>query len=86
MLKFVWSRKAIKQIAQIDVRYRDIVRQTTHQITYPFPQNLDILKLKDRDNEYWLRIGDYRVIFRLVKGVPIIIEVNQVVRRTNRTY
>ncbi len=51
-----------------------------------FPSvNLDIKKLTDMGSKYRLTIGDYRVIFEFDNG-PKIIEIQEVLRRTSKTY
>lgn len=47
---------------------------------------LDIKKLHDADNQYRLRVGNYRIIFEIVDEEPIVCLIQQVKRRTSTTY
>ncbi|WP_312315320.1 type II toxin-antitoxin system RelE/ParE family toxin [Atlantibacter sp.] len=42
--------------------------------------------MKDRGDEYRLRVGDYRVIYKVIDGKPRILQIQRVLRRTSRTY
>ncbi|CAH3931412.1 TPA: type II toxin-antitoxin system RelE/ParE family toxin [Serratia marcescens] len=85
-MEIVWSRRAEKQLDSIDVRYRRKIFEKVDQLT-GFPTvNLDIKKMKDGDNEYRMRVGDYRVLFEVIDGVPTVIKILMVKRRTTNTY
>lgn len=85
-MEIVWSRRAEKQLDSIDVRYRRKIFDKVDQLA-GFPSvNLDIKKMKDGDNEYRMRVGDYRVLFQVIDGVPTVIKIVTVKRRTSTTY
>ncbi|ADW00924.1 hypothetical protein YPC_4538 [Yersinia pestis biovar Medievalis str. Harbin 35] len=47
---------------------------------------MDIKKLQMGDNQYRMRVGNYRVIFQIVEGTPVICTIQDVKRRTTATY
>ncbi|MCG7368247.1 type II toxin-antitoxin system RelE/ParE family toxin [Pantoea sp. ACRSH] len=86
MVEVVWSKRALKHLTKIDSRYRKVINEKTQQlVTFPLV-TLDIKKLQDTDNQYRLRVGDYRVIFELIEGEPVVLRIEEVTRRTSRTY
>ncbi len=86
MVKVRWSRKALKQLLSIDTRYRKTIEEKVNSLT-AFPQvQLDIKKLQATDNQYRMRVGDYRVIFQIDDGEPVICTIQAVKRRTSTTY
>ena len=53
----------------------------------PQKPNLDIKKLTDnKDDEYRLRVGNYRVIYTVDGGKPKILTIKSVERRNSNTY
>ncbi|OOR99786.1 hypothetical protein B0187_02975 [Haemophilus paracuniculus] len=78
------ARKSLAKINQLDVRTKvfNAVTELQH-----WPQcHLDIIRLQGR-SDYRLRVGNYRVIFEIdTQGNPIIITINQVEKRDERTY
>ncbi|GKW38586.1 MULTISPECIES: type II toxin-antitoxin system RelE family toxin [Pectobacterium] len=86
MVKVIWTRKALKQRLTIDRRYQDTISEKVAELR-SFPAvNLDIMALKGEARKFRLRVGDYRVIFEIVQGEPVICEVQAVKRRTSTTY
>ena len=86
MVEVVWSKRALKHLVKIDNRYRKAINEKTKLlVTFPLV-SLDIKKLQDSDNQYRLRVGDYRVIFELIAGEPVILMIQDVARRTSKTY
>ncbi|MDR0805965.1 MAG: type II toxin-antitoxin system RelE/ParE family toxin [Enterobacteriaceae bacterium] len=86
MVEVKWKMKAYKQLLSIDTRYQNAINEKINQLE-AFPAvKLDIKKLKGRDNEYRLRVGNYRVIFEILDGEPVICSINSVDRRTSTTY
>lgn len=86
MVNVRWSRKALKQMGAIDSRYRKtIVEKVNSLASFPSVQ-LDIKKMKAVDNQYRMRVGDYRIIFEIDDGEPVICTIQAVKRRTSTTY
>ncbi|WP_147200619.1 type II toxin-antitoxin system RelE/ParE family toxin [Pantoea sp. CCBC3-3-1] len=86
MVEVVWSKHALKQLIKVDSRYRKtILERTQRLVAFPVVV-LDIKKLQTSENQYRLRVGDYRIVFELIKGNPVVIMIEQVMRRTSRTY
>ncbi|WP_192457717.1 type II toxin-antitoxin system RelE family toxin [Musicola keenii] len=86
MVKVNWSRKALKQRLTIDKRYQKAISEKVTELE-SFPSvRLDIVPLKGKDDMFRLRVGDYRIIFQIIKGEPVICEIKEVKRRTSTTY
>ncbi|QOL14094.1 type II toxin-antitoxin system RelE family toxin [Dickeya dianthicola] len=86
MVKVNWSRKALKQRLTIDKRYQKAISEKVTELE-SFPAvRLDIIPLKGKDGMFRLRVGDYRIIFQIIKGEPVICEIKEVKRRTSTTY
>lgn len=86
MVTVQWTKKAIKQLLSIDTRYRKIIKDKVDKlIAFPLV-NLDIRKLQTNDNQYRMRIGNYRVIFLIDNGEPVICTIHEIKRRTSTTY
>lgn len=65
MVKVDWSRKAVKQLLSIDVRYRKSISEKVNKLT-DFPAvDLDIKKLQTGDSQYRMRVGITGLFFRL---------------------
>jgi len=47
---------------------------------------LDLKKLKGTKSGYRLRVGNYRILFDVIDGVPVVIEIKAVMKRSERTY
>lgn len=79
-----WTQKALKQALKIDRKMQPTVRQEIKKlVNWPDCQN--VIKLSGREG-FRLRVGRYRVIFRVIKGNPIIIKIEEVKKRDERTY
>ncbi|MBP2850541.1 MULTISPECIES: type II toxin-antitoxin system RelE family toxin [Dickeya] len=86
MVKVNWSRKALKQRLTIDKRYQKAISEKVTELE-SFPAvRLDIVPLKGQEDMFRLRVGDYRIIFQIIKGEPVICEIKEVKRRTSTTY
>ncbi|HHH1345508.1 TPA: type II toxin-antitoxin system RelE/ParE family toxin, partial [Yersinia enterocolitica] len=48
--------------------------------------DLDIKKLQTGDSQYRMRVGNYRIIFQIIEGTPVICTIQEVKRRTTTTY
>lgn len=86
MTKVIWSKRSLKQLRQIDSRYRDAIREKVNKLVC-FPSvALDIKKMQGAGEKYRMRVGDYRVLFQIVKGEPVICNIEEIIRRTSKTY
>ena len=86
MVAVQWTKKATKQLLSIDTRYRKAIKEKVDKlIAFPAVE-LDIKKLKATDNQYRMRVGDYRVIFQIENGEPVVCTIQEVKRRTSTTY
>ncbi|AZI50730.1 MULTISPECIES: type II toxin-antitoxin system RelE family toxin [Pantoea] len=86
MVRVDWSRRALKHLMKIDKRYQKIIYQKVGELVCFPVVTLDIKKLQGSDNHYRLRVGNYRVLFTLTGGEPVILEITEVARRTSVTY
>ncbi|ELK1250011.1 type II toxin-antitoxin system RelE family toxin [Citrobacter freundii] len=87
MPKVEWSKKAKKQLSRIDSRYREMIFDKVGELE-DFPDvQLDLKKMQgSKDKEYRVRVGVYRVLFTVIDGKPIIIRIDEVMRRQTNTY
>lgn len=88
MAEVVWKKKAMKQLSKIDNRYQNAIVEKVDTL-YNFPdlaENIDIKKLKGSNNEYRIRIGNYRVLFSIIHDEPVIISIEAIAKRDERTY
>ncbi|MDU5837896.1 MAG: hypothetical protein E7J63_21650 [Pantoea sp.] len=88
MPELEWKRKAEKQLSQIPEPYRTRIRNTVKELRkWPDVENLEIEKLTDdKEQRRKLVVGNYRVLWIIVKGQPVVIEILEVLRRTSKTY
>lgn len=84
----VWRKKALKQLTKIDTRYQStIVDKVGLLSTFPtWPENFDVKKLQGSENNYRLRIGNYRVLFLVLDDEPIVISIESIAKRDEQTY
>lgn len=86
MVEVVWSRHALKHLMKINTRFQKIIHQKVGElVSFPIV-SLDIRKLQGSDNHFRLRVGNYRIIFAITGGEPVILEIKEVARRTSVTY
>ncbi|EFL9618755.1 type II toxin-antitoxin system RelE/ParE family toxin [Escherichia coli] len=87
MPKVEWSKKAKKQLSRVDSRYREMIFDKVGELE-DFPDvQLDLKKMQgSKDKEYRVRVGVYRVLFTVIDGKPIIIRIDEVMRRQTNTY
>lgn len=88
MPELEWKRKAEKQLSLIPEPYRTRIRNTVKELRkWPDVENLEIEKLTDdKEQRRKLVVGNYRVLWKIVKGQPVVIEILEVLRRTSKTY
>ncbi|AWK13541.1 type II toxin-antitoxin system RelE/ParE family toxin [Candidatus Fukatsuia symbiotica] len=86
MVKINWLRRASKQLVMIDPRYRKAISEKVSKLTTFPTTELDIKKLRTTDNQYRIRVGNYRIIFEVTDGEPVICTIQQIKRRASKTY
>lgn len=88
MPELEWKRKADKQLSQIPEPYRSMIRDRIRELrNWPDVEHLVIEKLTDdKEQRRKLVVGNYRVLWKIVKGQPVVIEILEVLRRTSKTY
>jgi len=84
-MKIEWSAKSVKQLKKIQAKQRAVIAQSVHELHENLESNLNVKKLRNHHYDYRLRVGRYRVMFNVDRGV-LIIEVMEVVKRDERTY
>nr|WP_308507686.1 type II toxin-antitoxin system RelE/ParE family toxin [Yersinia pseudotuberculosis] len=70
----------------MDIRYRKSISEKVNKLTNFPVVDLDIKKLQMDVNQYRMRVGNYRVIFQIVEGTPVICTIQEIKRRTTTTY
>lgn len=86
MNEIVWTRRALKQLMSIDQRYIHRIKNKVSKLS-DFPDvDLDIKKISGESNQFRLRVGIYRILFDVIDGKPVIINIQAVMRRTSTTY
>ena len=87
MPKVEWSKKAKKQLSRIYSSYLEMIFDKVGELE-DFPDvQLDLKKMQgSKDQEYRVRVGVYRVLFTVIDGKPIIIRIDEVMRRQTNTY
>lgn len=90
MPELIWRKAARKQLLAIrDKNDREAINAAVNELKkFPLqPPNLDVKPLTAGEADYRLRWGNYRVLFDYVKNEePKIIAIQQVARRTSKTY
>lgn len=86
MVEVMWTRRALKQLSKIDSRYRRAIVEKSRQLA-AFPVvPLDVKKIEGNDALFRLRVGNYRVIFQMINGEPVVVLIQEVKRRATHTY
>ncbi len=75
-----------KQLLSIDVRYRKSISEKVNKLTNFPAVDLDIKRLQVGTGQYRMRVGNYRIIFQIIEGTPVICTIQEVKRRTTTTY
>jgi mRNA-degrading endonuclease RelE of RelBE toxin-antitoxin system len=57
-----WHKQALKQMAKIHPARREQIKEAVDGL----PDSGDIRKLQGQKETYRLRVGDYRIIYRLI--------------------
>ena len=59
-----WSKRAIKTMQKLDEPLKSRIWDSINNMP-KHPESADIVKLKSKSGEYRLRVGDWRVKFRV---------------------
>lgn len=86
MAKVVWTSLALRQRDKIDRRYQGSITAKVAELENWPNVAVDSKKLKGSRSHFRMRVGKYRIIFEVMKGEPVIIEIQEVLRRTDQTY
>lgn len=82
-----WTGKATKDLLSLPSKDQKAVREKVNAMQlYPNLKGLDIKKLTDSNGQYRLRVKSYRVLFTFNDNMPVVIEVQRIMRRTSTTY
>jgi len=74
--QIVYSRQAEKQFSRLTPQTAlRILSGCERLLTNPFPDKKHVKKLKGYKELYRLRVGDYRVVFRIIANTVEIIDV-----------
>lgn len=84
MTRIEWSRKAMKQAAQIDRQQFPVIRKAVEGlVSWPTCQNVKALVGREG---YRLRVGRYRILFTVHEAAIRVIRIEEVKKRDERTY
>jgi mRNA-degrading endonuclease RelE of RelBE toxin-antitoxin system len=85
MYNISWENKAVKQLDKIDNREtRKEIKNEAAKLT-DWPDVQQVKKLINHKYDYRLRVGRYRVFFKIEDTVRII-HIEEVKKRDDRTY
>lgn len=71
-----WDNAAAKKLLKIDLKNRQRINKAVKALATPERERLNIKKLvDDSSGAYRLKVGDYRVIYKLISSVPRVINV-----------
>lgn len=79
-----WTKKAVKQLKKISRDDQSKVLIAVDDLA-EWPDCRNIKNLVNREG-YRLRVGRYRVLFTVVDGFTIVIKIEEVKKRDERTY
>jgi len=81
----IWQPKALKQLKKIgEYNTRERILRATRGLE-DFPNSANIIKLKNHEYGYRLRVGDWRILFNAFEEVEIV-SIEEVKKRDERTY
>ena len=85
MAQVLWTKKAAKQLVKLPVNDAQRVKLAVDGLA-EWPGVKQVKTLTNRDN-YRLRVGNYRVFFRVdAGGDPVVITIERVERRNEHIY
>ena len=74
--RLVYAERAERQLNKLNPQVAlRIVNGCERLKNHPFPDGKHVKKLKGYENIYRLRVGDYRIVFRISKDVVEVIDV-----------
>jgi mRNA-degrading endonuclease RelE of RelBE toxin-antitoxin system len=79
-----WAKKAFKQLIRIDPGNQQRIGTAVNSLT-DFPNAQNVKALTNHPCGYRLRVGSYRVLFDVDRGVRIV-DIQQVKKRDDNTY
>ena len=85
-MEVIWQPKSTKQLLKIGDRKLRIRIVAGVNKLHDWPHCSNTKPLNNHRYEYRLRIGDWRVLFDVIEGNPVIIEITEVKKRDDRTY
>ena len=65
MYEVLFTNKAEKELGKLAQADAKRLVEKLHKLTYPFPTNLDILKMEGYEGFYRLRVGQVRTLFEV---------------------
>jgi mRNA interferase RelE/StbE len=68
----IFTEKAEKDLSKIDHKIAQKIYQKFNELVAG-NQNLDIIKMQGNNDNYRLRCGDYRAIFKIQKEIIVIL-------------
>ncbi|OBU11867.1 type II toxin-antitoxin system RelE family toxin [Morganella psychrotolerans] len=87
MTNIHWTGKAVKDLRSLPSKDQNAIREKVNAMqSYPNLKGLDIKKLTDSDGQYRLRVKSYRILYTLRNNIPVVIEIQHIMRRTSTTY
>jgi len=85
-VQVLWQPKATKQLLKIgDRKLRQRITIAAARLQ-DWPECQSIKALINHRYDYRMRVGDWRVFFDLIEGEPVIISIEEVKKRDERTY
>ena len=77
----------VKDLCSLPSKDQNAIREKVNAMqSYPNLKGLDIKKLTDSDGQYRLRVKSYRILYTLRNNIPVVIEIQRIMRRTSTTY
>ena len=85
MTQILWTKKAVKQLLKIQPSDAGKIKAAVDDLA-EWPSVRQVKPLVNRD-DYRLRVGNYRVFFRVDgEGNPVVITIERVERRNEHIY
>ena len=85
MAKITWKGRARRQAKRLD-RTAVVEVVAAIETLSQWPECSNVKPLRRHKYDYRLRVGRYRVLFDVETGDPVIIQIQEVKKRDERTY